>query len=783
MGIAAKIIKQYQNNLVAKVLIPFLVLLVAWFLFSFPFFIRGFVPFPSTYLVTFFPPWSAAYGMPVKNNAMPDLITQIYPWKKLTIDEWKQGRVPLWNPYSFSGTPHAGNYQTAVFSIINLLYFIFPFLTAWSLSILLQPLLAGIGMYLFLKSLHRSMVGSLISSVSFMFCGFMTVWMAYGTLGYAVLFLPYTFFGVEALIQYRRWWGGLLITIPLALSFLSGHFQMSLYVFGFVFYYLLIRGWYLKRFAEMFYALFFLILSIFVVMPQLYITYKSFIESVRSVSFGSGEIIPWKYLSTLFAPDFYGNPVTRNDWFGHYAEWSSYIGIVSLVLAVSAFFTKKRESLLYFGIPAAVALLLATPSPLSWALYWFKVPVLSTSAASRIVVLFSFSLSVLASFGWDEWHESWKSKKAFMSLKQSVSVFAVVSGLFFVTIFLLYGTGDKLQIALRNSIFSFVLLGLSFLFIFLGRFTKHTYQRTLISFCVVLLVILDMAKFSKKWMPFDPPELVYPQMKVLTYLSSLNGIDRVFGNYGNELSTAFHIPGIEGYDALYKKRYGEFLQASSNGFLSLPGRSVAAMDKNGKFSEKILSLLGVRYILQRKSDGRNVWAYPFWNWPEQYIRVYEDEHYESYENRNAYPRAFLVSKYIVEKDDDESIKKLYSEEFNARSTVLLDTRPEFEPMEGEGEVRIQKYNSGYVALSTESDVAKILVLSDAYDTGWKVYIDSRESTILQADFALRGVSVPPGKHTIEFVYLPREFIWGIYASIAGLLFLGFGMYLFRKGKK
>jgi uncharacterized membrane protein YfhO len=292
-----------------------------------------------------------------------------------------------------------------------------------------------------------------------------------------------------------------------------------------------------------------------------------------------------------------------------------------------------------------------------------------------------------------------------------------------------------------------------------------------------------MAKFSKKWMPFDPPELVYPQMKVLTYLSTLNGIDRVFGNFGNELSTAFHVPSIEGYDALYKKRYGEFLQASSNGILSLPGRSVANMDKNGMYSQEILSLLGVKYILQRKSDGRNVWAYPFWNWPEQYIRVYEDEHYESYENRNAYPRAFLASKYIIDKDDDASIKKIYSEEFNARTTVLLTSKPEFEPMDGEGEVSIKKYNPGYIEILTKSDVPKILVLSDAYDTGWNVYIDSKESELHQADFALRGVSVPPGKHSIEFVYFPREFIWGIYASIVGLLFLGFGMFLFRKSKK
>jgi hypothetical protein len=36
-------------------------------------------------------------------------------------------------------------------------------------------------------------------------------------------------------------------------------------------------------------------------------------QAARSEIFAKGEIIPWKYLLTLFSPDFYGNPVTRND--------------------------------------------------------------------------------------------------------------------------------------------------------------------------------------------------------------------------------------------------------------------------------------------------------------------------------------------------------------------------------------------------------------------------------------------------------------------------------------
>ena len=78
-------------------------------------------------------------------------------------------------------------------------------------------------------------------------------------------------------------------------------------------------------------------------------------------------------------------------------------------------------------------------------------------------------------------------------------------------------------------------------------------------------------------------------------------------------------------------------------------------------------------------------------------------------------------------------------------------------------------------------MSKILVLSDAYDTGWKVYIDSRESTILQADFALRGVSVPPGRYYRICISSKRIYLGYIRFNCRTLI-LGFGMYLFRKVK-
>src|SRR3989338_1637009 len=210
---------------------PIFVIFVVWFLFSSPYFLKGLAQFPSKYLVTFFPPWSYSYGMALKNNAMPDVISQIYPWKKVTIDTWKQGKVPLWNPYNFAGTPHLGNYQSAVLSPFNLLLLLFPEKDAWSLLILLQPLLAGLFMFIFLGSLDRSDIESLIGSIAFMFCGFIVTWMAYGTLAYAVLWLPLMLFAINKHLNKKiSWWNLPLLSISIALSFFSGHFQISLYV-------------------------------------------------------------------------------------------------------------------------------------------------------------------------------------------------------------------------------------------------------------------------------------------------------------------------------------------------------------------------------------------------------------------------------------------------------------------------------------------------------------------------------------------------------------------------
>lgn len=733
---------------------PIVVIIGLWFVFSFPYFVRGLVPFSSDYLVTFFPPWNSEYGMPVKNNAMPDVITQIYPWKKITIDTWKSGQIPLWNPYSFSGTAHAGNYQSAVFSPVNLLFFILPFIDAWSVMILLQPLLAGLFMYLFVRSLDRSKEASLLAAVAFMLCGFMVVWMAYGTLGYAALFLPLIFWGIH-----KKY--GVAISLGITLSLISGHFQVSIYVISAAVAYIFWK----KKWRTLWYVL----LGLLIAAPQLLLTFHAFENSARSIGVVRGEVIPWKYLMTFVSPDFFGNPVTRNDWFGHYAEWAGFIGVIPLMLSIFAATKKTIRGRWFFVILAGLSLLFALPTPLNDLLYMLKIPVLSGSAASRIIVLTSFSLAILAAFGLDVLIADWKENRR----KKIIYFTGICIGLIGLAwAVLLLGKPlpiDKLAIAKRNFILPSGIALAGVLLFVLGLIRNKLLQFGIVLF-ILALTAFDLLRFAVKWMPFEPRQYMFPQVKSLIFLANRIGYDRVFGNIGGEVGNTLNFPLVEGYDAVYQTRYGEFINAVSKGYLYPAGRSIVQFDKYGLYKTEALQILGIKYIYHRRSDGKNVWAFPYWEYlaDGSMHQVYIDEKYEIFQYNDVYPRAFLASSYTIAATDKDIIDTLFAKDFDRRNTLVLEEKPFTDPHPGTGSAQIMLYTPTCVIIETDSTSPKLLFLSDTYDAGWEATVDGKTSKIYRADYDFRAVSVPDGTHRVEFRYHPKEFSWSIILSIAGL---------------
>ena len=751
---------------------PILCIFVIWFLFSSPYFVKGLIPFPSTYLATFFPPWNASYGMPVKNNAMPDTISQIYPWKKLTIDTWKSGSVPLWNPYSFSGTVHAGNYQSAVFSPLNAVFLLLPFIDAWSVVVLFQPLLAGIGMYLFLRSLDRKRAGACIGAVAFMFCGFITTWMAYGTLGYAAAFIPWALWGVARDFRKKSFSARLTVSVSTAMCFLSGHFQISLYVFGAVSAFILFRSLSLRRYKHGLILFLYTCFGVFLASPQILLTLDAYQASVRSTSFTKAEIVPWQYIVTLFTPDFYGNPVTRNDWFGHYAEWSSYIGVAPLILSLFAIRKKIHPDALFLLLLALVSIFLAYPTPLNDLLYISHIPALSTSAASRIMILLSFSLAALSSFGFDDLRDHWSKAHTKNILLFTGIVLIILAIVWGVVLIIKPFPVDKLLIAKRNLVLPTVFAVIALALMAVGT-VKNKFIRLGVIIFFICISIFDLYRYSSKWMPFDPKAYVYPPEKSLLFLESKVGSDRVFGNIGNEAGGVFNLPLIEGYDAMYQGRYAEFINSASSGHIEPGERSIVQFDKYGIYRMELLQLLGVRYIYHRLSDGRNIWAFPYWEYTDDgsMKQIYQDEKYWVYEYEKAFPRAFLVSGYTLAKDKEEIIKILFSKGFNRRENVVLEEKPSFDPLPGSGTATITSYRPNSVTVHTNSDSPKLLFLSDTFDAGWHATVDGKTALIHRADYDFRSVEVPKGDHMVRFEYLPGSFVIGIIISAVTVILL------------
>jgi uncharacterized membrane protein YfhO len=67
-------------------------------------------------------------------------------------------------------------------------------------------------------------------------------------------------------------------------------------------------------------------------------------------------------------------------------------------------------------------------------------------------------------------------------------------------------------------------------------------------------------------------------------------------------------------------------------------------------------------------------------------------------------------------------------------------------------------------------------------------IDGKESPYINADYVLRAMVIPAGKHTVEFNFKPAVYFIGEKISLAGsllVLLISFGgiFYAYKKGAK
>ena len=89
-------------------------------------------------------------------------------------------------------------------------------------------------------------------------------------------------------------------------------------------------------------------------------------------------------------------------------------------------------------------------------------------------------------------------------------------------------------------------------------------------------------------------------------------------------------------------------------------------------------------------------------------------------------------------------------------------------------LKVTEWKDTKIKGTITAEDAGLLFTSIPYDPGWSIYLDGKEIEPGKiCDDALIGVSITPGKHTVEFSYIPQGFIPGIIISIISILLLVF----------
>jgi membrane protein YfhO len=155
-----------------------------------------------------------------------------------------------------------------------------------------------------------------------------------------------------------------------------------------------------------------------------------------------------------------------------------------------------------------------------------------------------------------------------------------------------------------------------------------------------------------------------------------------------------------------------------------------------------------------------------------------------YENTKALPRAWFARRAAIESSDDalqiiRTGKMKDGSRFDPAETVLLEResfvgREPTLPQIGDpanAEAKLTRYEPQRIELQTRNSQPGFLVLSETYYRGWEAWIDGRRALVERVNHSLRGLSVPPGDHKIEFVFRSHSFRNGAALSLLGLLLL------------
>ena len=223
----------------------------------------------------------------------------------------------------------------------------------------------------------------------------------------------------------------------------------------------------------------------------------------------------------------------------------------------------------------------------------------------------------------------------------------------------------------------------------------------------------------------------------------------------NDATTSYFHRSVGGYHGAKLARYQDLIDRYLN-----------------DLNPAVLDMLNTRYLIVPGEDGQ----------PRAQRRT------------SAFGAAWFVDSLAGAASAQEEIDLL--EKANLRTTAVVDDRlaEKIEPQAPTPEtlasarIGLTEYRPNYLRYEYSAPEKAVAVFSEIYyDKGWTAYVDGKESPYFRADYVLRAMELPAGKHVVEWRF--RAPGWNTVEAVTGicsaLILLGAAaaiVYAFRKKK-
>lgn len=221
----------------------------------------------------------------------------------------------------------------------------------------------------------------------------------------------------------------------------------------------------------------------------------------------------------------------------------------------------------------------------------------------------------------------------------------------------------------------------------------------------------------------------------------------------------FELNDTIGYSPIQLPRYWSYIRATDRlpvfynaSVLQLPSASDAR-------------LLGIRYLIVPKGVEP----------PLPGGVVTSERGYDLYEVDGWQPRTSVVPHW-TQVDGVTALRRVLDRAFNPAIEAVVEGAPEIPPAPASaapGTATYEQVSSNEARIAVDAPAPSIVVVRNAWDRDWSATVDGDPAPVLRADYLLQGIPVAAGRHEIVLTYRDPTIPLGL--ALSGVAWVLFGV--------